>query len=94
GKRIDLPSTRRIIDAILNNTIGDVPYTTIPVFNLRIPTAVPGVPSDLLDPGKKWPDGDAWHRAASELAGKFVKNFSKFTTNTETAKLVSSGPKP
>jgi phosphoenolpyruvate carboxykinase (ATP) len=94
GKRIDLPSTRRIIDAILNNTIGDVPYTTIPVFNLSIPASVPGVPSDLLDPGKKWPDGDAWHRAASELAGKFVKNFSKFTSNTETAKLVSSGPKP
>jgi phosphoenolpyruvate carboxykinase (ATP) len=94
GKRIDLPSTRRIIDAILNNRIGDVPYTTIPVFNLSIPTSVPGVPSDLLDPGKKWPDREAWLRAASELAGKFVKNFSKFTSNTETAKLVSSGPKP
>ncbi len=94
GKRIDLPSTRRIINAILNNTIGDVPYTTIPVFNLSIPSSVPGVPSDLLDPGKKWPDREAWLRAAGELAEKFVKNFSKFTSNTETAKLVSSGPKP
>ncbi len=94
GKRIDLPSTRRIINAILNNTIGDVPYTTIPVFNLSIPSSVPGVPSDLLDPGKKWPEREVWVSAARELAGKFVKNFSKFTSNTETAKLVSSGPKP
>ena len=94
GKRIDLPSTRRIIDAILNKTINDVPYTTIPVFNLSIPTTVPGVPADLLDPGKKWPENDAWLKAARELAEKFVKNFSKFTSNPETAKLISSGPKP
>jgi len=94
GKRIDLPSTRRIIDAILNKTINDVPYTTIPVFNLSIPTTVPGVPADLLDPGKKWPEYGAWLKAARELAEKFVKNFSKFTSNPETAKLISSGPKP
>ena len=94
GKRIDLPSTRKIINAILNKSLGDVPYTTIPVFNLSIPSSVPGVPSDLLDPGQKWPEYDAWLKAARELAGKFVKNFSKFTSNVETAKLVSSGPKP
>ncbi len=93
-KRIDLPSTRRIIDAILNGSLKDVRYTTIPVFNLSIPASVPGVPADLLDPGKKWPDYEEWLKAARELAEKFVKNFSKFTSNTETAKLVSSGPKP
>ncbi len=94
GKRIDLPSTRRIIDAILNKTINDVPYTTIPVYGLSIPASVPGVAPDLLDPGKKWPDYEAWLKAARELGEKFVKNFSKFTSNSETAKLVSSGPKP
>lgn len=94
GKRIDLPTTRRIIDAILNGSIKEVPYKTIPVFNLSIPASVPGVATDLLDPGKKWPDYEAWLNAARELGGKFVKNFSKFTSNSETAKLVSSGPKP
>ncbi len=94
GKRIDLPSTRKIIDAILNGTIQDVPYATIPVFNLSIPSSVPGVPSELLDPGERWPDREAWLSAARELAGKFAKNFSRFTSNSETAKLVSSGPKP
>jgi phosphoenolpyruvate carboxykinase (ATP) len=94
GKRIDLPSTRRIIDAILNGSLKEVPYTTIPVFNLSIPSEVPGVPAELLDPGKKWPDYETWLKAARELGEKFVKNFSKFTSNSETAKLVSSGPKP
>lgn len=94
GKRIDLPSTRRIIDAILNGSLKDVPYSTIPVFNLSIPSEVPGVPADLLDPGKKWPDYETWVKAARELGEKFIRNFSKFTSNSETAKLVSSGPKP
>jgi phosphoenolpyruvate carboxykinase (ATP) len=94
GKRIDLPSTRRIIDAILNGSLKNVPFSTIPVFNLSIPSEVPGVPADLLDPGKKWPDYETWVKAAKELGEKFVKNFSKFTSNSETAKLVSSGPKP
>ncbi len=94
GKRIDLPSTRMIIDAILNGSLKEVPFTTIPVFNLSIPATVPGVPADLLDPGKRWPDYETWIKAARELGEKFVRNFSKFTSNSETAKLVSSGPKP
>jgi ATP-dependent phosphoenolpyruvate carboxykinase len=44
GKRIDLPSTRKIINAILNKSLSDVPYTTIPVFNLSIPSSVPEYP--------------------------------------------------
>jgi len=93
GKRIDLPSTRRIINAILNKSLSDVAYITLPVFNLRIPLTLPGVPSDLLDPRKKWESSEGWTEAAEALAKKFIKNFSKFTSNTETAKLVSSGPK-
>ena len=94
GKRIDLPSTRNIIDAILNKSIADVPYVTLPVFELSIPISVPGVPADLLDPRQKWASKEEWTKAAAALAEKFIKNFSKFTSNTETAKLVSSGPKP
>ncbi len=94
GKRIDLPSTRRIIDAILNKTISDVPYTTLPVFNLQIPATVPGVESRLLDPGKMWPDYDEWLKTARKLAEMFIKNFDKFSANPEMARLASSGPKP
>jgi phosphoenolpyruvate carboxykinase (ATP) len=94
GKRIDLPSTRNIIDAILNKTIDRVPYVNLPVFNLSIPAMVTGVPEGLLDPRKAWVSIEKWEKAARDLAEKFIKNFSKFTSNTETAKLVSSGPRP
>lgn len=92
GRRIDLPSTRNIINAILNKTITDVPYSTLPVFNLKIPQSVPGVPSSLLDPRQAWGGEEKWNKAAVELAEKFRKNFSKFTSNPETARLAQSGP--
>ena len=92
GRRIDLPSTRNIINAILNKTITDVPYSTLPVFNLLIPQSVPGVPSSLLDPRQAWGGDEKWNKAAVELAEKFRKNFSKFTSNPDTARLAQSGP--
>ena len=94
GNRIDLPSTRKIINAILGGDLDNVTWSILPVFNLRIPGSVPGVSSDLLDPRRAWGSSDAWKEAAVSLAEKFINNFSKFTGNTETAKLVSSGPKP
>jgi phosphoenolpyruvate carboxykinase (ATP) len=92
GKRMDLPSTRNIINAILNRTLDNVQFVTLPVFNLAIPAKVNGVDDGLLDPRKSWGSSEKWIPAAKELAGKFIKNFGKFTSNTETAKLVSSGP--
>jgi phosphoenolpyruvate carboxykinase (ATP) len=92
GQRMDLPSTRNIINAILNRTLDNVKFVSLPVFNLSIPVEVAGVPAGLLDPRKSWGTSEKWEIAAKDLAGKFIKNFNKFTSNTETAKLVSSGP--
>jgi phosphoenolpyruvate carboxykinase (ATP) len=89
---MDLPSTRNIIDAILNRTLDKAEFVRLPVFNLSIPSGVAGVPEELLDPRKSWGSSERWALAAKELAAKFIKNFGKFTSNTETAKLVSSGP--
>ncbi len=93
GNRIDLPSTRRIINAILNDSLSDVEFTTLPVFNLRIPTKIEGVDAGMLDPGKAWSSPLKWHIAAIDLGLKFINNFSKFTSNEETAKLAEYGPK-
>jgi len=92
GKRIDLPSTRNIIDAILNRSLDNVQFVNLPVFNLSIPVSAAGVPDGLLDPRKAWGNSESWDKAAKDLAAKFIKNFGKFTSNTESAKLVSSGP--
>lgn len=92
GTRIDLHSTRLIINAILDDSIMDCEYVTLPVFNLNVPVRVRGVDENILDPGKVWDSPAKWRVAATDLALKFINNFSKFITNNETARLVDSGP--
>ncbi len=92
GNRIDLPSTRRIINAILDDSIKESEYHSIPVFNLSIPYKVNGVDDNILDPSNGWESKTKWHIAAIDLALKFINNFSKFTSNPKTATLVEYGP--
>ncbi len=93
GSRIDLPSTRLIINAILDDSIKEHGFSTLPVFNLSIPDRIEGIRSNILDPSKSWDSPVKWHIAATDLALKFINNFSKFASNEETARLASSGPK-
>jgi len=93
GTRIDLPSTRLIINAILDDSIKEHGFSTMPVFNLSIPNKIEGIRGNILDPSKSWDSPVKWHIAATDLALKFINNFSKFASNEETARLASSGPK-
>ncbi len=93
GNRIDLPSTRKIIDSILDDSILNCEFITIPIFNFSIPTKIEGVDENILNPGKSWSSPSSWRIAATDLAFKFINNFSKFSTNKETAKLSEFGPK-
>jgi phosphoenolpyruvate carboxykinase (ATP) len=93
GNRIDLPTTRKLINSILDDSINDCEFVTIPVFNLSIPTKADGVDENFLDPGKAWDSPSKWHIAATDLALKFINNFSKFTANKETAMLSDFGPR-
>ncbi len=92
GKRIDLPSTRNIINAILDGSLDNAEFETIPVFNLAIPKAVNKVDSKLLNPRNLWANPADWDAAAKDLGGRFIKNFEYFTDNEDVAKLVSAGP--
>lgn len=92
GKRIDLPSTRAIIDAILNGDLEKAEFDTLPIFNLRVPKSVPGVDSKLLNPQNAWAKAADWEKQARDLAAKFIENFKNFTDNEAGKKLVSAGP--
>jgi phosphoenolpyruvate carboxykinase (ATP) len=92
GKRIDLPSTRAIIDAILDGSIDDEEFESLPVFNLQIPKSVKGVDSNLLNPRYLWKKPEAWDAAAKDLAKKFINNFDKFTDSEQARRLVKAGP--
>jgi phosphoenolpyruvate carboxykinase (ATP) len=93
GKRIDLPSTRAIIDAILDGSLDHAEYEELPIFGLNIPKAVNNVDSALLNPRTLWTNPNEWDDAATNLAEKFIHNFESFTDNEEGARLVNAGPK-
>ncbi|PKB88953.1 phosphoenolpyruvate carboxykinase (ATP) [Ewingella americana] len=93
GKRISIQNTRAIIDAILNGTIDDAETFTLPVFNLAVPTALPGVDTHILDPRNTYASVEQWQEKAHDLAQQFVTNFDKYTDTEAGARLVAAGPK-
>ena len=92
GKRISIKDTRGIIDAILNGDINNAQTKVIPIFHLEVPTALPGVDSGILDPRNTYANASEWETKAEDLAGRFVKNFAKYTGNEAGKALVSAGP--
>jgi phosphoenolpyruvate carboxykinase (ATP) len=89
GKRFDIPTTRRIVNAIQNGELDNVETNSLPGLNLSIPTAIDGVDPNLLNPKLTWSNPEAYDQAANELIEKFVKNFSKFDVRDA---IVKAGP--
>ncbi len=93
GKRIDIPSTRAIISAILNGSLLKENYEILPFFNLKVPSHVNGVADKLLNPRNSWSDPKEWDEAARSLAKRFEDNFTKFTDNEAAVTLAKlAGP--
>ena len=93
GKRITIKDTRGIIDAILDGSINAAPTKKIPLFNFEVPTELPGVNPAILDPRDTYADVSEWETKAKDLAGRFIKNFVKYTGNDAGKALVEAGPK-
>ena len=93
GKRISIKDTRGIIDAILDGSIDKAPTKVIPYFDFVVPTELPGVDTNILDPRDTYADAAQWEEKAKDLAGRFIKNFAKFTGNEAGKALVAAGPK-
>ncbi|MCR4617192.1 MAG: phosphoenolpyruvate carboxykinase (ATP) [Lachnospiraceae bacterium] len=92
GKRISIPDTRGIIDAILSGDIKKAPTKKIPYFDFEVPTELPGVSTEILDPRDTYADASEWETKAKDLAGRFIKNFKKYETNEAGKALVAAGP--
>jgi len=92
GKRISIKDTRGIIDAILDGSIDNAPTKKIPYFNFETPTQLPAVDPNILDPRDTYANVSEWDEKAKDLAGRFIKNFVKFTGNDAGKALVIAGP--
>ena len=93
GKRISIKDTRAIIDAILDGSIDKAETKNIPYFDFNVPTSLPGVNPDILDPRDTYATAEEWNVKAEDLSSRFIKNFDKFTNNEAGKALVAAGPK-
>ncbi len=77
GHRISIDHTRAIVQAALTGALDQVPTRTDPIFGLAAPTSCPGVPADVLDPRRTWPNPVAYDAQAQRLAELFAANVRK-----------------
>jgi phosphoenolpyruvate carboxykinase (ATP) len=92
GSRMKLAYTRAMVRAALAGELDDVETATAPFFGLQIPTNVPGVPSEVLNPRDTWGDKDAYDAQAAKLAGLFAENFERFADRVPES-VRNAGPK-
>jgi phosphoenolpyruvate carboxykinase (ATP) len=92
GTRMKIAHTRAMIRAALAGDLDGVSYELDPIFNLEVPSAVPGVPSEVLKPRNTWKDQVAYDEQARKLARMFVDNFKTFEAQAA-ADVTAAGPK-
>lgn len=89
GKRISIEDTRKIVTAVLEDNIPNT-YRRDTVFNLSVPTKVPGIKASLITPKSLWKNTKAYDEKAKELATLFTGNFKKY--NDIPRRVVKAGP--
>jgi phosphoenolpyruvate carboxykinase (ATP) len=92
GHRMPIAATRALLRSALDGDLGAVDYRTDPTFGFEVPTSVPGVDTELLDPRSTWRDPDAYDRKARELARMFRGNFEQFAGSAGDA-VTAAGPR-
>jgi phosphoenolpyruvate carboxykinase (ATP) len=73
GQRMKLADTRSILKSILDGSIDRAKTRVDTSFGFKVPVALDGVESRLLDPRACWADDDAYDLAAKDLVSKFAK---------------------
>ena len=89
GKRFDIPTTRRIVNAIQNGELEGAETESIPGLNLDVPLKVDGVDSNLLNPIKTWEDKESYKKTLSKVVNEFNENFKNFDVSDG---IVKAGP--
>ncbi len=85
GHRMKIAYTRAMVNAAMDGNMDDVAFVVDPVFGVQIPTSVPDVPAEVLQPRNTWEDKDAYDTQAKKLAEMFRNNFKQFEENVSDA---------
>jgi phosphoenolpyruvate carboxykinase (ATP) len=93
GHRMSIKDTRACINAILDGSINNAEFETLPVFNLAIPKELPGVDTKVLNPRNTWEDKEAYDRQLRKLAEMFIENFKRYEDVPEGKEYEKAGPK-
>jgi phosphoenolpyruvate carboxykinase (ATP) len=83
GSRMPIKVTRALLTAALDGSLRNVEFRTDKYFGFAVPTALPGVPSEILNPVNTWKDKDEFDKTARALVGMFQKNFAKFEAQVD-----------
>ena len=93
GKRMSIKDTRACIDGILNGSINNAEFDTLPLFNLQIPKTLDGVKDNkVLNPRETWESKEEYDASLAKLAGMFKENFHRYDDNGGEFDFASAGP--
>ncbi|MFZ5732584.1 MAG: phosphoenolpyruvate carboxykinase [Pseudomonadota bacterium] len=83
GHRMPIKVTRALLTAALNGSLRNVEFRTDKYFGFAVPAALPGVPTEILDPVNTWKDKAEFDATARKLVGMFQKNFAKYESHVD-----------
>ena len=92
GKRMSIKNTRACINGILDGSIENSEFETLPVFNLKIPKTLAGVETEVLNPRNTWSVKSEYDETIKKLAGMYIKNFKKYLTLESEYDFTAAGP--
>jgi len=93
GSRMSIKNTRACIDAILDGSINNSEFETLPIFNLEIPKTLNVVDNDVKNKKNTWQDKESYDETAVKLAGMYIDNFKKYLTLESDYDFTSAGPR-
>jgi len=93
GERMSIKDTRACINGILNGSINNAEFETLPVFNLEVPKTLEGIKDNaILNPRNTWDDEEKFHETLRDLASKFIANFDRYKDSGSDVDHSKAGP--
>ena len=89
---MSIKDTRACINAILDGSIVEAKFETLPIFNLYIPKELSGVNTKVLNPINTWEEEDRYNSMLKKLASMFIENFKKYQSEDSEFDYSKAGP--